>query len=77
MRLGPDRESHVRQGLMRSEANGVARLGGKGLPGALGREILIESSKRRFGAEEAVPAAPALEFLSDNGEIYIATVRGH
>ena len=35
-------------------------------------EMLIEAVERRFGSVDAVPAAHALEFLSDNGGAYIA-----
>jgi len=34
--------------------------------------MLIEAVERRFGSVDAVPAAHALEFLSDNGGAYIA-----
>lgn len=37
------------------------------------REMLIEAVERFFGAVESVPAYPAIDFLSDNGETYIAT----
>jgi transposase InsO family protein len=45
---------------------------GKGLPGELLREMLIEVVERRFGAVETVPAGQALQFLSDDGVAYIA-----
>lgn len=45
---------------------------GKGLPGELVREMLIEAVEKRFGAVEAVPADHRLEFLTDNGGAYIA-----
>mgnify|MGYP006189037219 CR=1 FL=1 len=50
---------------------------GKGLPGEPVREMLIEAVKRRFGSVDAVPAAHALEFLSDNGGAYIAADAQH
>jgi putative transposase len=34
--------------------------------------MLIEAVERRFGSVDAIPAAHALEFLSDNGGAYIA-----
>lgn len=45
---------------------------GKGLPGEPVREMLIEAVERRFGSVDVVPAAHALELLSDNGGAYIA-----
>jgi putative transposase len=45
---------------------------GKGLPGELVRDMLIEAVEKRFGAVEALPAGHKLEFLSDNGGAYIA-----
>ncbi|WP_232245779.1 MULTISPECIES: IS3 family transposase [Delftia] len=45
---------------------------GKGLPGELVREMLVEAVERRFGSVEAVPQGQELEFLSDNGGAYIA-----
>jgi hypothetical protein len=45
---------------------------GKGLPGEPVRDMLIEAVEKRFGAVDAIPAQHALEFLSDNGEAYIA-----
>lgn len=36
------------------------------------REMLIEAVERRFGAADAIPAGHQLEFLSDNGNAYIA-----
>jgi len=45
---------------------------GKGLPGELVREMLIEAVEKRFGNVEAIPGTHVLEFLSDNGGAYIA-----
>ena len=44
---------------------------GKGLPGQPVREMFIEV-KKRFRAVEAMPAGHLLQFLSDNGSVYIA-----
>ena len=44
---------------------------GKGLPGQPVREMFIEV-KKRFRAVEAMPTGHLLQFLSDNGSVYIA-----
>lgn len=44
---------------------------GKGLPGKPVRVMLIEAVGRRFGGVEAIPS-DHVEFLSDNGGVYIA-----
>lgn len=72
LRFGPDRYCHVREGLLRPRGIGLACLEGKRLPGELVGEMLLEAEERRCGAVEAVPSDHALEFLSDNGTVYIA-----
>ena len=45
---------------------------GKGLHGEPVCEMLIEAAGKRFGTVESVPWGHTLEFLSDNGDAYIA-----
>lgn len=45
---------------------------GKGLPGELVREMLIEAVEKRFGHVDGIPETHALEFLSNNSSAYIA-----
>lgn len=45
---------------------------GKGLAGEPVWEMLIETVERRFGATRAVPQGHELEFLTDNGGVYVA-----
>jgi putative transposase len=42
------------------------------LPGEPVREMLIEAVERRSGRVDGIPEAHALEFLLDNGGVYIA-----
>lgn len=47
-------------------------LEGKGLPSELVHKMLIEAVEKRVGAMEALPADQRLEFVTDNGGVYIA-----